>query len=67
MRGRSRDESALGQLQAEIICCTRCPQLTRHREEVTARKVRRYRDWEYCRRDLYKSAFRALARAIRLW
>lgn len=52
MQGRARDDSALEQLQVEIIRCTRCPRLTRHREEVAARKVRRYRDWEYWGRPI---------------
>jgi len=38
---------ALAALQAEVIRCRRCPRLTRHREEVAAQKVRRYRDWKY--------------------
>jgi len=30
----------------------RCPRLARHREQVAAQKVRRYRDWEYWGRPI---------------
>ncbi|KRT69223.1 MAG: hypothetical protein XU15_C0012G0034 [candidate division NC10 bacterium CSP1-5] len=41
MQPRSSDRPALAQIQAEVIHCTRCPRLTRHREQVAAQKVRR--------------------------
>jgi uracil-DNA glycosylase family 4 len=47
MPTRSGDRSALAQIQAEVIRCARCPRLARHREQVAAQKVRRYRDWQY--------------------
>ncbi|MCI0483221.1 MAG: uracil-DNA glycosylase [candidate division NC10 bacterium] len=52
MRKRSSDWRALARLQAEVVHCTRCPRLTRHREQVAAQKVRRYRDWEYWGRPI---------------
>lgn len=52
MRKRSSDWRALARLQAEVVRCTRCPRLTRHREQVAAQKVRRYRDWEYWGRPI---------------
>ncbi|MGH7352351.1 MAG: uracil-DNA glycosylase [Candidatus Methylomirabilales bacterium] len=52
MQPRSSDRPALAQIQAEVIHCTRCPRLTRHREQVAAQKVRRYRDWEYWGRPI---------------
>lgn len=42
-----RNTSALARVQTEIVRCTRCPRLTRYREQVARQKVRRYRDWEY--------------------
>jgi uracil-DNA glycosylase family 4 len=33
--------------QDEIVNCRRCPRLVAYREDVAARKVRRYRDWDY--------------------
>ena len=41
MPTRSSDRRALARVQAEVIHCTRCPRLTRHREQVAAQKVRR--------------------------
>lgn len=34
-------------LQETIVACRACPRLVRHREQVAATKVRRYRDWQY--------------------
>ena len=33
--------------QGEIVDCRRCPRLVEYREDVAARKVRRFQDWEY--------------------
>lgn len=33
--------------QGDIVECRRCPRLVEYREDVAARKVRRFRDWEY--------------------
>jgi len=43
---------ALAQVQTEVIQCTRCPRLTRYRQQVAAVKVHRYRDWEYWGRPI---------------
>lgn len=48
----SGNRQALAQVQAEVIQCTRCPRLTRYRQQVAAAKVRRYRDWEYWGRPI---------------
>jgi len=37
----------LSRLQETIVACRACPRLVRHREQVAAARVRRYRDWEY--------------------
>ncbi len=37
----------LSRLQEAIVACRACPRLVRHREQVAAARVRRYRDWEY--------------------
>ncbi len=37
----------LGQLNRELIACTRCPRLVEHRERVAREKRRAYRDQEY--------------------
>jgi uracil-DNA glycosylase family 4 len=47
MRTPSGSGRALAKVQAEVIHCTKCPRLTRHREHVAVVKVRRYRDWRY--------------------
>jgi len=33
--------------QGDIVECRRCPRLVEYREDVAARKVRRFREWEY--------------------
>jgi len=52
MRRRLGDRHALARVQVEVIHCTRCPRLARHREQVAAQKVRRYRDWKYWGRPI---------------
>ena len=52
IRTRAGGRRALAAVQAEVIYCARCPRLTRHREQVAAQKVRRYRDWEYWGRPI---------------
>ena len=52
MRLRSAHRHALARVQAQVVCCTRCPRLTRYRQHVAAVKVRRYRDWEYWGRPI---------------
>ncbi len=52
MRTLSQDRRTLVHIRAEVIHCTRCPRLTRYRKQVAARKVHRYRDWEYWGRPI---------------
>ncbi|MBI3799540.1 MAG: uracil-DNA glycosylase [Deltaproteobacteria bacterium] len=39
--------NSLTQIQRRIICCSLCPRLVAHREQVAREKVKRYRDWDY--------------------
>ena len=39
--------NSLGQMQEQIVRCTRCPRLVDHREAVARNKRRMYLDWEY--------------------
>jgi uracil-DNA glycosylase family 4 len=43
----STRESALSQLNAELMACARCPRLVAHREQIGREKRRAYRDCEY--------------------
>jgi uracil-DNA glycosylase family 4 len=37
----------LEKLQQQVVTCTRCPRLVRHREKVAREKRRMFREWEY--------------------